>query len=144
MTMQDRKMDTGSCLCGLVRYEISGGIGEMGHCLCVMCQKAHGAAFGTYAKVTWKQFKLLNGEAEIKHYESSEGIQRSFCGNCGSTLQFIYKDKPHFGLAVGTLDTEPSVEPTYQIWTSSKAPWWQLQEGLLSHETQPGYQGNDT
>ncbi|WP_438269777.1 GFA family protein [Neptunomonas phycophila] len=38
-------MITGSCLCGKVSYEISGEVGDIVHCHCVTCRKAHGAAF---------------------------------------------------------------------------------------------------
>ena len=131
-------MLTGSCLCGAVKYQISGGVGEMGHCHCKMCQKAHGAAFGTYAKVMWEDFTFVSSQADVQQYNSSQGITRTFCRKCGSVLQFVREGKPHFGLAVATLDVDPGVRPTYQIWTSSKAPWWELQDGLLSHESQPG------
>lgn len=137
-------MHKGSCLCGRVAYEITGELGEIGHCHCRMCQKAHGAAFGTYANVQWEQFTLVSGGGDVATYESSEGTSRTFCRNCGSNLQFIRVGKPYFGLAIGTLDSAPGKEPTYQIWTSSKAPWLPLQEGLLSHETQPGKRERNT
>ncbi len=126
----------GSCLCGAIRYEIDGDLLLMGHCHCSMCRKAHGAAFGTYATVPWENFRMLAGEDQVVAYESSPGVKRTFCGTCGSTLQFIPQDRPNFGLAVGTLDTDPGMKPTYQIWTKDKAPWWHLEEGLESHETQ--------
>ena len=131
-------MHRGSCLCGTIRYEIVGPIGEMGHCHCKMCQKAHGTAFATYARVSSDSFRFVAGSDSSTEYRSSERTTRTFCRECGSSLQFIRTGKSHFGIAVGTLDDDPDVEPTYQIWTSSKACWWQLQEGLLSHESQPG------
>ena len=99
-------MQRGSCLCGAVTYEVAGDLGEMGHCHCHMCQKTHGAAFGTYANVVWEQFTLLTGDSEIATYNSSQGTSRTFCRNCGSTLQFIREGKHYFGLAVGPLDTD--------------------------------------
>ena len=35
----------GSCLCGGVRFEITGPLMRSSHCHCRMCQKQHGAAF---------------------------------------------------------------------------------------------------
>lgn len=131
-------MHKGSCLCGAVRFEVAGDLGKMGHCHCHMCQKAHGTAFATYARVGWEQFTLLEGDSEIRTYESSDDVSRTFCRVCGSPIQFIREDEPYFGLAVGTLDTDPGIRPTYQIWTSSKAPWCDLPGGLLSYQTQPG------
>jgi hypothetical protein len=42
-------MLTGGCLCGGVRYEITGKIGPVGHCHCITCRKAQGGAFVTNA-----------------------------------------------------------------------------------------------
>jgi len=38
----------GGCLCGGIRYEISGPLTEAGNCHCSMCRRFHGAAFGTH------------------------------------------------------------------------------------------------
>lgn len=128
----------GSCLCGAVTYAITGEPAEMGHCHCRMCRKAHGAAFATYARVAWTQFEWLGGRSEIATYASSAGISRTFCRICGSNLQFIREGRPHFALAVGTLDTDPGIRPSYQIWTSSRAPWGEPGADLASHERQAG------
>lgn len=131
-------MLSGSCLCRGVRYEIDGPLLEMGHCHCSMCRKASGAAFGTYARVSWKSFRFVSGEDRVQSYASSPGVTRTFCDRCGSTLQWIREGRDNFGLAAGTLDADPGVKPSYQIWTGSKVPWWELDPDLLSHETAPG------
>jgi hypothetical protein len=131
-------MYRGSCLCGVIHYEVNGPITEMGHCHCKMCQKSHGTAFATYAKVSSDDFRFVAGFDSLAEFRSSEETTRTFCRECGSNLQFIRTGRSHFGIAVGTLDDDLEIEPTYQIWTGSKVCWWQLQVGLLSHESQPG------
>ncbi|MFT6270599.1 MAG: hypothetical protein ACJAVV_003438 [Alphaproteobacteria bacterium] len=37
----------GSCLCGLIKYEVKAIETRMAHCQCAMCRKFHGAAFAT-------------------------------------------------------------------------------------------------
>ncbi len=71
-------MIRGSCLCGAIRYEIDGLMGPAGHCHCTMCQKAHGAAFGTYAEVKIENLKIVSGAEVIMRYRSSPGIERTF------------------------------------------------------------------
>jgi hypothetical protein len=115
----------GSCLCGGIRYEIVDHVGAMSHCHCSMCRKAHGAAFGTYARVAWERFRFVTGEDKLRRYRSSSDVTRTFCGECGSTLQFIPDGRPGFGLAVGTLDDDPCAKVTLQIWVRDKAPWWE-------------------
>ena len=124
----------GGCLCGSVRYEIHGTIGRITHCHCSQCRKAHGAAFGSYAGVKHAEFKLISGEKDIVAFPSSSGVLRTFCRRCGATLQFIREARTDsFSLAVGTLDDDPGVRPAAHIFVDSKAPWFEITDGLPQH-----------
>lgn len=59
-------MHKGSCLCGEVRYEIAGDIKYVRHCHCSMCRKAHGAAFGSYAKVPASWYRIEESLAQAE------------------------------------------------------------------------------
>lgn len=124
----DEDVLSGPCLCGSVVYEIRGGVGNLSYCHCNMCHKAHGAAFATYAPVGWDAFKFVSGEDKVRRYSSSHDVERTFCSDCGSNLQFTRDDRAGFGLAVGTMDSDPTRRPTAQINTAYNAPWWDLQE----------------
>ena len=63
----------GSCLCGGVRYEISGELGPSLHCHCGQCRKASGASFATNASVSSESFRFLSGESLLTRFESSPG-----------------------------------------------------------------------
>ena len=129
----------GSCLCGSVRYEIRGAPGRITHCHCSQCRKAHGAAFGTYARVDWADFTLVSGQSDIGSYPSSPGVRRTFCKRCGSTLQFIRESRPQsFSLATGTLDDDPGIRPSLHIFVGSKAPWLEITDGLPQHDEWEG------
>jgi len=118
-----------------VRYEINGRLGRITHCHCAQCRKAHGAAFGTYARVDWADFTLASGQSDIGSYQSSPGVLRTFCKRCGSTLQFIRESKPQgFSLAIGTLDDDPGIRPSLHIFVGSKAPWFDITDGLPQHD----------
>lgn len=131
---------TGSCLCGEVRYEIKGGVGNLSHCHCSMCRKGHGAAFATYAPVVWEAFGFTQGEDLVERYRSSDDVTRTFCKRCGSNLQFIRDDRSGFGIAAGTLDDDPIRRPTLQIWARDKAPWWDLHDNPPYHDSYPSNQ----
>ena len=138
--MADNEADNelrGSCLCGTITYLVRGGIGRISHCHCSMCRKAHGAAFGTYAPVAWKGFEILTGEDSLRRYRSSDHVTRTFCGECGSTLQYIPDGRSGFGLAIGTLDDDPKRRPEFQIWAGDKAPWWELSDDPPYFDTVP-------
>ena len=131
-------MIRGSCLCGSIRYEVRGSLGPATHCHCSMCRKAHGAAFGTYARVQKVDFVLVCGAEDIASYQSSPEVTRTFCRRCGSTLQFIRSTRPNtFALALGTLDDDPGVRPAMHIHIESKVPWLDINDGLPQHVGHP-------
>lgn len=128
----------GSCLCQAVRFEVRGPFGRASHCHCSMCRKAHGAAFGTYARVKRSDFALLSGESDIAGFASSAGTSRTFCGRCGSTLQFLTDKLPDaIDIALGTLDDDPGIRPVMHIFAGSKAPWYPIEDGLPRHDAWP-------
>jgi len=133
----EEKVLRGSCLCGEIAYEIRGKVFRISHCHCSMCRKAHGAAFATYATVAWEDFVLLSGEPHLRRYSSSDQVTRTFCDRCGSTLQFMREGRPRFGIAAGTLDSDPGVRPSVQIFAQDKAPWWDLHEPPPSFDAYP-------
>src|SRR5689334_19573533 len=103
----------GSCLCGIVRYEIDGPIKEMSHCHCSMCRKSHGAAFGTYAQIEAKDLRFTHGADKLKRFRSSEQVERGFCSECGSRLLFLFAGLPDRAwVAAGTFDEDPGVRPS--------------------------------
>ena len=123
-TMQ---MIKGSCMCKEVTYAIHGKVGEITHCHCTTCQKAHGAAFSSVAAVQIDDFKFISGENLIKCYQSSPDKVRCFCSNCGSHIYAHRKNQKHYILRLGTLDDDPIVRPTNHIWVSLKAPWYEIE-----------------
>ncbi|HLK88307.1 MAG TPA: GFA family protein [Polyangia bacterium] len=120
----------GSCLCGGVRYEVDeGGFGRVVSCHCSMCRKATGAAFRTRAAVQPASFRWLAGEALVSRYESSPGETHTFCRVCGSTLA-TFLGAREIGLPLGTLDDDPGVRPSAHVFVDSKAPWFEITDGL--------------
>lgn len=120
-------MIKGSCMCGEITYAISGKIGEITHCHCTTCRKAHGAAFSSVAAVNIDDFAITTGENLIKCYPSSADKVRCFCSNCGSHIYAHREDQKHYVLRLGTLDDDPGVRPTHHIWLSQKAPWYNVE-----------------
>jgi hypothetical protein len=78
----------GSCLCGAIEFQAGLPSKWCAHCHCSMCRKAHGAGYVTWVGFETDQVSFVQGENELKWYESSPGAQRGFCPHCGSTLFF--------------------------------------------------------
>ncbi|MGH7779192.1 MAG: GFA family protein [Candidatus Binataceae bacterium] len=131
-------MITGSCLCGGVRYEIQGEIGPALNCHCSMCRKMTGAAFRSRVAAPSENFRWTKGEALITRYVSSPGTTRTFCKICGSTLVSLFDDNPKtLELAMGTLDDDPGLQPSFHVFVGSKAPWFEITDGLPQFDAFP-------
>ncbi len=126
-------MINGSCLCGSVKYEISGAVGDIVHCHCSTCRKAHGSAFSSVASVQDCDFKLSNRDS-LKSYESSAGKHRYFCSNCGSQLYAKREGTSHLILRLGSLDSDLYSPEKEHIWVSQKASWYCIDSKLPLRE----------
>lgn len=122
-------MISGSCLCGKVKYTITGKVGDIVHCHCETCRKAHGAAFSSVASVDDVDFKLTGSEL-LNSYESSKGKIRHFCSNCGTQVYAKRTDSDHIILRLGSLDNDPGSNEKNHIWVSQKASWYEINADL--------------
>ena len=123
----------GSCLCGQINYEITGDVGDIVHCHCTTCRKAHASAFSSVAAVQDPSFKLLTKNS-LKSYESSPGKHRFFCSNCGSQIYAKRDNTEHIILRLGCLDDELQSAQKSHIWLSQKASWYGLNAKLAMHD----------
>jgi hypothetical protein len=130
----------GGCLCGAVRYEIDEPLGETGSCHCSMCRKAHGAAFATFASVKPGSLRWTAGEEALSVYASSEQGRRCFCRHCGSQLGAMEKGELRW-LALGSVDGDPGVRSGANIFVASKAPWFDIHDGLPQFDEYPPEMG---
>jgi hypothetical protein len=129
----------GSCLCGTVSYELSGNLGIFQYCHCSRCRKFTGSAHGANLLVSPDQFKWLSGEEYIGRYEpeNTKYFATSFCKHCGSSLPWLGKTKKAVVVPAGTLDTDPGIKPSQNIFWSSKAVWYKAANELVKHEELP-------
>lgn len=121
----------GSCLCGAVRYEVTGPVHDVHHCHCSMCRKAHGSAFSTFARLTASELRIVAGQAEIRSYRSSPPIERTFCATCGTRLTVGFDGMPDaVWVTLTTLDGDAGVRPGAHMFVASKAPWDEISDAL--------------
>jgi len=122
-------MITGSCLCKSVQYKSVADAGEIVHCHCVTCRKAHGSAFSSVAAVADSDFSVV-GQEHLKSYESSPGKYRHFCSNCGSHIFAKRNGTKHVILRLGTVDAGADSIERKHIWLSQKANWYSIHSTL--------------
>lgn len=111
-TEHKRSQMKGSCACGLLKLVISRDSNDIKHhvnlCVCTSCRKTAGfdvvawftaakknVAFSTHrdqvaAFNSNQEFALTESEElPVRHYSSSPGVSRIFCGKCGSKLLYF-------------------------------------------------------
>mgnify|MGYP003618759294 FL=1 len=136
--MSEEKIYTGSCLCGAIRYEIHGEIGEVIQCHCKRCRKANGTAFATNAPIKKADFKIVQGEHLLKKFASTPTTARCFCSECASPSISIKAETPDtYRLRIGTLDTPLEHKPVMHIFTAYKAEWDTICDSLPQYDERP-------
>ena len=133
-------MYTGSCLCGTVRFSISGGIRNIIFCHCSQCRKAQGTAFATNGIVNEQDFRIESGEDALSQYKSSPGQTRYFCKICGSPMLSKNTAKPgQVRVRLGTIESDITERPQAHIFVGSKANWETITGDLPQYDSyEPG------
>lgn len=115
----------GGCLCGAVRYKVSGEPAMAMACHCTHCQKQTGSAFSTIAG--WPEAQVeVEGETRVYRDagESGRAVERNFCPRCGSPLFTAAEASPGvLWIKTGTLDDPDAAAPRFHIWARSKQGW---------------------
>jgi hypothetical protein len=93
-------------LCGKVRFEIDGKLGETRLCYCTLCRRANGCAFSANVAISVERYRL-SGREHVREYESSCGAFRPFCSHCGSPVYGrVLSDPDHIRIRLGALEKE--------------------------------------
>lgn len=114
----------GSCLCGSIKYEITGKFEKFFFCHCKSCRKDTGSAHAANLFSTTAKLKWLKGEEEIKTYNhNNSGHIKSFCPICSSALPNIQINGKLLVVPAGSLDSDIEMIPTGHIYLNEKANW---------------------
>jgi hypothetical protein len=131
-------MHRGSCLCGTVRYEITGEIGPVSLCHCSRCRKANGSAFLAGAQVNPAEFRLVSGAESLGDFESSPDVHRIFCRNCGSPIISRRPGPPEIiRVRIGTLDSYLKTKPQSHIFFADRAEWYEFEDDVAKYAERP-------
>lgn len=117
----------GGCLCGGVRYTVTGEPESSSICHCVSCRRAAGAQSVAWISVPLDNFSFVSGVPA--EYRSSEGVIRTFCGACGTSLTCHHEDEDSIDVTTASLDDPDAFEPTHHIWIEDKVGWEGVEDG---------------
>jgi hypothetical protein len=116
---------TGGCLCGAVRYELTGDPLATVVCHCTHCQRQSGGMFSTNLVVREAAY-AQTGESKVyvDKGDSGKAVWRNFCADCGSPILSKLERSPGLlMIKAGTLDDLSSLAPAMEVYTDHAAGW---------------------
>ena len=131
--MNAEETHEGGCLCGALRYRITGPVEGPVHCHCTMCRRWSGAVAVTWVTVPPARFKVVQGE--LASYRSSDHGERLYCPACASQIAFRTSQRPEdIDITLGSLDRPERYPAARHVFVASRLPWLHLDEHLPAHD----------
>ncbi len=131
------ELAAGGCLCGDVRYEVSGEPTVCCLCHCTLCRRSVGATPVAWATYPSGALRVVRGAPTW--FESSAWARRGFCARCGTSLFFASTRHPdEIDVTSVSLDDADGVAPDRHIWVPSKLAWVGVADGRPCHVADSG------
>lgn len=118
----------GGCLCGAVRYRVTGPATMPSACHCHMCRRFHGA-LGTFIGAKRDAFELLGAE-HILWFSSSTEAERGSCAICGSKLFWRQIDGAAMDATTGSLDQLTGLDLRAHIWVDHRGDYEEIADEI--------------
>ena len=116
-------MTSGGCHCGAIRYSLEGEPKHSAVCHCDSCRRTTGGLTTAWAGYPSGALKVEKGEP--RSYSSSSGVDRQFCGECGTSL--FYTNEPAMPGIVDvltvTLDDPGALPPGLHVQMADALKW---------------------
>lgn len=111
----------GRCLCGAVAIRADAKHAHVEACHCIMCRTWGG---GPLLSVECGDSAVIEGEAHVTVYGSSDWAERGFCSRCGTHLFYRLKRGGVFAVPVGVLEPGTPWELTKEIFIDHRPDYY--------------------
>lgn len=116
---------TGGCVCGAVRFRLTGGPLMVYACHCHDCQSRSGSAFALTTVIAMADL-AMTGETDRTQETSRAGreLEHTYCPRCRTRLLVRALAAPDYGsLRTGVFDEAGWARPIVQLFVESAIPW---------------------
>jgi hypothetical protein len=127
----------GGCLCGLIKYEITGKPFRVANCHCDDCRKVTGSAFATNIFFKQEEVNIKCGELKVFEHQSDSGslMTKRFCHNCGSQIFAENSKRPGvISVKVGSIDNADFVKPDVNLYTANSLNFIKIDDSIENFE----------
>ena len=119
---------SGACLCGAVRFVVTGDLRAPDACHCSQCRRVSGHV---WASTDVPDHRLtITGEDHVRWFQSSAKVKRGFCGTCGSALFWKPIHQPRMAVAMGAFDKPTDTHLEMHIFVGDKGDYYEIADGL--------------
>lgn len=116
----------GSCLCGVITFEVTVPAQGASVCHCRQCRKQSGhvwsSAYAPDAAV------IISGP--VQWYEATPAAKRGFCPRCGASLFWKAHNEATTSFALGALDGPTGLTLEKHIFTADKGDYYLIDDGI--------------
>lgn len=123
---------SGGCLCGAVRFRITGTLRQIVACHCGQCQRYHGN-FAAYSACDRDRI-VFDEQRGLTWFDSSDKARRGFCAECGSSLFWEPTFDGYTSVSAGSLDQTGDLKLVRHIYTCDKPDWYEITDGQEQFE----------
>jgi hypothetical protein len=125
----------GGCLCGGVRYLVTGPLRDIVGCHCSQCRRTS----GHFVAATSCAFASLVMERAdtLRWYRSSPAAQRGFCSTCGGNLFWRADGEDSISIMAGTLDAPTGLKIAEHIFVADKSDYYALNDDVPMRQGWP-------
>lgn len=126
-----------SCLCGGVKFEVTGPLRDVVACHCIQCRKQT----GSYMSATGCSDEALKMTSTngLTWYESTPGYKRGFCSTCGSTLFWKAEGSDRIAIAAGVFDEPLGVALKGHIYCDFAGDYYEIAGGEFKEPLSDSY-----
>ena len=125
------KENSGSCLCGAVRFCTRGALRGVVYCHCSQCRKQTGLYYA--ATDVDVSNVVIEGEGNITWYAASDFAKRGFCRTCGSALFWKRNDADKISILAGAFDLPSGLTAESHIFVADRGDFYAIADGLPQH-----------
>ncbi|MBS0420331.1 MAG: GFA family protein [Proteobacteria bacterium] len=127
----------GRCSCGEVSFTLENTFDYAYYCHCSRCRARTGSAFAAIGGTGIEKLQINAGNKYLLiEGECSDGYGAR-CGRCYAFLFAAVRGRQYVHVSLGVLSGTPSRLPDHHIYVGSKAPWYQITDGLPQYDELP-------
>lgn len=125
--MTEKLKVQGQCLCGSVTVHAQIAAPNVDVCHCDMCRTWGGGPL-MGVSVASVEDVVMDGEADVTVFSSSEWAERGFCKRCGTHLFYRLKDGTFYDIPAGLIDVPDDSKLKSQIFIDRKPAFYNFAE----------------